>query len=693
MMVQAAKTRSTEEPEKKSSGRSIDPIRSLVRHWKLAAAVALTVIVLGVPFAWIKGKAKWRSEGSMFVSPRFLRNLDGDSENELQSNQQYREFVQQQVRTVDRYDILKEVLTPGTPAAKYWFLRNESMEHAVNRLRGALQVTPVPDTYLVTVALEGDGPDGMANVVNSVLRTFIETSRRETLYDSVDRLKNLAAEKQRLTGAITKLSDERSDIANQLGTTVFNESMINSLESQLGASQSALAEARRNRFAAEATLGAKRGSQEPSAGTLALALQEALGDASLNSFKNALTGRKAQLMVGMSGLSPQHPERIAAEKEIKAIDRELEAVTLATRDRLAKNIQTIDEAKLRQSTEIEDQIQRETEALHQQIENYSRGYQRSVDIGDEIDRLRKRVEAVEDRENFLELESKAPGFVRIFSPALTPDEPYEGGRKKLLMIVFAASLLLGLAVPVGIDFMDPRMKAARELESHLGLPITGWLPESALVDPAYLVRAAVSIRRHAKQLRHRVLVVTAISHGGGSTTVSLGLGLALDRLGTRTIVVEANPLTSDVRYQGKGGLEGLISWMSKPTGERLPVTLGSGELPDRVATGAGTIEDLLPVERLLPLFEREADAWDLILIDAGPLESSLATEELIRVFGSVLLVVNSQIDKKKDVTRCMEKIDQLAPEAFGAVLNKVAEPGPLFKNGKANDDVSSVLAP
>jgi Mrp family chromosome partitioning ATPase len=472
---------------------------------------------------------------------------------------------------------------------------------------------------------------------------------------------------------------------------VFNESMINSLESQLGASQSALAEARRNRFTAEAALGNRHGSQEPGDGTLALALQGALGDNSLTSFKNALTGRKAQLMVGMSGLSPQHPERIGAEKEIKAIDRELEAVTLALRDRLAKNMQTIDEAKLRQSKEVEGQIQRETETLHQQIENYSRGYQRSVAIGDEIERLRKRVDAVEDRENFLELESKAPGFVRVFSPALAPDEPYEGGRKKLLMMVLAAGVVFGLVVPVGMDFMDPRLKAPRELESHLGLPITGWMPESALVDPACLLRAAVSIRRHAKQLRHRVLVVSAISHGGGSSTVSLGLGLALDRLGTRTIVIEANPLTRDVRYHGKAGLEGLIPWMNKPISERLPVTLGSDELPDRVATGAGTVEDLLPVERLLPLFEKEADAWDLILIDAAPLESSLATEELIRVFGSVLLVVNSQIDKKKEVTRCMEKIDQLAPETFGAVLNRVTGPSPLFGTGKAHDDLPAVL--
>jgi len=692
MMVQATTTRTSEEPVKKSSGRSIEPMRSVVRHWKLAAIVVLSVIILGVPFAWMKGKAKWRAEGAMFISPRFIRNLDGDSEYEMQSNQQYREFVQQQVRTVDRYDILTTALAPGTPAANFWILPHETTKHAIDRLRGALQITPVADTYLVTVAIEGNGPKGLADVVNSVLQSFIATSRHEALYDSSDRLNNLADDKRELTQQIAKLSEERTGLANQLGTTVFNESMINSLDAQLGSSMSALADARRSRFAAQAALGNKSGSQEPNEATLAVALQSATSDNSLSSFNGALTGRKAQLLISISGLSPQHPQRIAAEKEIKAIDHEIEAVTLALRDRLAKNQQAISQAKLQQSKEIEDQIQHETDVLHQQIEDYSHGYQRSVAIGDEIERLRKRVDSVEDRENFLELESKAPGFIRVFSPALTPDEPFEGGRKKLLMIVLAAGIVLGLVVPVGMDFMDPHLKAPRELESQLGLPITGWLPESSIVDPAYLLRAAVSIRRHGDQLRHRVLVVTAISHGGGSTTVSLGLGMALDRLGTRTIVIEANPLTSDVRYNGQASLEGLISWMSKPTGVRLPVTLGSDELPDRVATGAGTIEDLLPVERLMPLFEKEANAWDLIIIDAAPLESSLATEELIRVFGSVLLVVNSQIDKKKDVTRCMEKIDQLAPEAFGAVLNKVTEPGPLFGTGKANDDLPSVLA-
>jgi hypothetical protein len=88
---------------------------------------------------------------------------------------------------------------------------------------------------------------------------------------------------------------------------------------------------------------------------------------------------------------------------------------------------------------------------------------------------------------------------------------------------------------------------------------------------------------------------------------------------------------------------------------------------------------------LIERIESDCDEWDLILIDAAPLPFSLATEELIRVFGATLLIVDSEQDRRAAVSSALDKLDLLAPSAFGAILNKVP-------NKRLTNDSPSVLA-
>jgi Mrp family chromosome partitioning ATPase len=181
-----------------------------------------------------------------------------------------------------------------------------------------------------------------------------------------------------------------------------------------------------------------------------------------------------------------------------------------------------------------------------------------------------------------------------------------------------------------------------------------------------------------------VLVVSALRHGGGSTTFCLAVAEALERLGSSTLVVEANPLTPDPRYGSGPGLLQLLE--ARDSESRLAGT--GGHLP----TGPGRIEDLLPVERLLFWLQTAGAGRDLILIDAAPLASSLATEELIRVFGSALLVVDALRDQRRQLAGFLRKVAQLAPGAFGAVLNNVDPRHAKAAQGKNAHDSSAVLA-
>src|SRR5579872_725532 len=79
----------------KPGGPRIDPIGSIRKHPLFAIAVFVLIAILGAPLAWIKGKSTYSTSAVIFVSPKFLANLQDDKEFELQSNSQYREYVQQ----------------------------------------------------------------------------------------------------------------------------------------------------------------------------------------------------------------------------------------------------------------------------------------------------------------------------------------------------------------------------------------------------------------------------------------------------------------------------------------------------------------------------------------------------------------------------------------------------------------------
>ena len=163
------------------TGPGLDPLASLRAHWVMAVLIVLAVIAIGLPVAWWKGQPKYSATAVIFVSPRFLANLEDNKEFDLQSNSQYREYVQQNVRTINRFDILEEALKRIGPLQSVWVRPKESLEHATERLQADLTVEPVTDTYQIAITLEADKKAGLAALVDSIANIYLEKAKTEEL--------------------------------------------------------------------------------------------------------------------------------------------------------------------------------------------------------------------------------------------------------------------------------------------------------------------------------------------------------------------------------------------------------------------------------------------------------------------------------------------------------------------------------
>lgn len=459
----------------RGSGRKIKPLRSWRAHYDIGIAVFLVVVLLGIRFAWQKGKPRYMAQAVVLVSPRFLKNLEDDKEFELQSNTQYREFVQENVRTVKRYDIIEESVRRLDLSGHPWRRPKETLQHAIGRLQGDVAVAPVPDTYQITLSLEGDKPGGLAEAVNMVAAVFLEKSKDEEFFGRDQRLASLRDEEAALSASIAANLKEKDRLAQELGVSVFTESMINPFDHLLVGSKEALATARQKRIISHAELAAleaRAPGKDSALHAYAAGLTEKNAD--LTAFQSNLNLRKSEVMAKLEGMLPNHPGRKQLEAELRDIDATLQAKSDNLKEGYSEGLLAQRRADDAAAIATEEKFQKEVDAQAVQAAWYSSNYQKGLNLRSEMERQRKRLESIEDRIDFIAQETRAPGFARPFSSARTPTDPISGGRKSLLIMVGMAGVVLALIVPIAMDMFDPRVLSPEEAEKRIGFPPLGF---------------------------------------------------------------------------------------------------------------------------------------------------------------------------------------------------------------------------
>jgi Mrp family chromosome partitioning ATPase len=666
-------------PEPAGLGRGINPLLSLKSHKLLALALAAAITAVGIPVAMVLGKNMYQTEAVVYVSPRFLKNLNSDQELELQSNSQYREFVQQQVYTINRFDIVSDALKRLGERRSLYQIKQESERVAAERLARELIIRPVPDTYLITVGLEGDKPDGLAEVINAVVETYLERSKSEEIYAADERVKNIQVEQKKLLDEIQQKTAQRTELAQEIGVTTFTASLLNPYDQLLISAKDALEAARRRRIDAGAQLDALERAQQPGGKSAAdaQAQEQAIKDNGFNSLKANLYLRRSQLLAKLSGLTPEHPGYRAIKRELAEIDVEIgraqESLTTSFRSMLLDQKR----AELFQAQKVEKDLAAEVEAQSSRAMWFASRYHQALALSEEIDRLHKRVAAIDERADFLMLEATAPGFIRLVTPARKPEGRSKGGRKKIAALFLLAGLAIALIAPIAIDYFDPRVHAASELQRVLGFPPAGWILDRQDEPTRHfaqdqLIRLATGLDRERRTQGSRIFAFTSTRAGEGTTTLVLELTQALIRLGVRAVAVEANAFKADARYLGERSSPGLVALLEGGASVADIVTPGDGLLPERVRIGRVECRRLpATISQLGRALDELAHRYEIVLLDAPPLLLSSDAELVISQADAAMLVVMAQGESRAQIKRAARALERLSPPVVGAILVRV----------------------
>jgi capsular polysaccharide biosynthesis protein len=638
------------------SGRKIAPVLSWRRHPLAGVAVLLAVIVLGIPVAWIKGKPMYQAEATVMVSPRFLKNLEDDKEFELQSNSQYREFVQQNVRTIDRYDIMEEVVTRLKGSKHPWMHPGEAMPRAVARLHNSLTITPVPDTYQITVRLEGDKADGLAETVNAVTDVYLKKSKEEEFYDHDQRVASLGQDADRLSAIIADEAKEKNQLAQQLGVSVFGESQVNPFDRLLVESKEALAVARQKRIVAESEEIAMEAHQGPGGDTAvhAYGVDQAQKNPALMTLQANLNVRRTELMAKLAGMLPSHPGRPQMEKEIRDIDQILKNKSENIAADYSAMLLTQKRAEVKGAVSAEQQLQREVDVQAEKAAWYSGNYQKALYLSLEMERARKRLESIDDRLNFILLESRAPGFARVFSTARTPIDPVRGGRKKLLLLIAMAGAVLGLATPLAMDMFDPRILSPDEAEKRIGFAPLGFAlaERRGRAEQARdrVRRIAVALEREGLRHGSRSFLFVPVNNAMSLTGLLEGVSEELGLIGNAVRVIGSEATLPPAQLAAAAGNAGIATSVSS---QDAAVSFGTvrREVGESISGGA------------------------YALVATPPLSEMADTELLASTCDVVILALEASKTTKAELVDATRALERIQPKAVSMIVTGY-EPDP-----------------
>jgi Mrp family chromosome partitioning ATPase len=663
-----------------SSG-AFQPLNSIWNHKLLVVLVALVVASGGTYVAWVKGTAVYSTTAVIYVAPRFANILEDSKELEFQSFTQFQQYMKQQARTVNRYDILLDALLRlGDRRFELWQKPDESDRRAAERLQQHLQVRDVRDSFLITVSLESENPNGLEEIVNSVVKVYLEAVKKEEIYAGEERIDILVERRQERIDRIAELTKRRGELAETLGVTTFVEGSLNPYDTLLIGSTSALLDAERARVAAEAELATydkRLGGEVAQRALEAAASDLAAKDPGLNSLKANLYKRRSEVLEQTTGLTEQHPVRRIAERELADLESEVRSASGQLVAEKASMLLEERVARVREASQVEEALRNKLREQQEQASWFSTNYNEALDVSNEIARERKALDTIDDRLDFLELEANAPGFIRVSTWALPPVLPISGGRTKLAVVFAALGGILGLISAIAVDMFDRRIQTGRQVQAILGFPpLASFLEPSP--DPAHVALYADQLRRLAMAVKReheshgvRRLLVTAARDGSGSTTVLLDLARALGRLGLRILVVEANLMVSDARYRASPPRPGLLEVLAGELDPTLAILPADDQLPDRIGTGVGVaaadshMQDCSHLPRVL---DRLSDDYDLMLIDAAPIRISADTEYLAGLSDVVWLVVRARVAQIGEVKGSAARLEKAAPAAVGLIM-------------------------
>jgi len=706
------KSTHSEQPRKprRTFSKPFNPIGAIIEYLHIVVAITIIGTLLTVPYVILKKKPKFGTEGIIMINPYMPKILYRvEDSNFIHS---FEDWMRTQVKVITSYPVLEWAIKDYEKQGFKWSFPGESALSAIDRLKGRINVVQIRDTQLITITMENPSSNGLAEIINSIIKGYINSIDENTHTQDSYKLDVLKKERLKVQAELDEGYRKLEEISRKYGTAITEEKNLYIYFETLSELKKTYNRMVVDRIVAESrmkALDAKGGTLKmmPLSGLVADRVDT--GGLGVSNLINQITARIQEAKEQMVGLTEDNPRQIL----LKRRQLEMEAQVERLREWVAKNQDEVLRGKLvddnqlaiessrvdyRTSKGAEQLLLKELDRAQKEVLEYNTAVLRAQTKRQEIQRLMESLTRINERTDQIQMEFASPGRITVTAWAQKPEHPNVDSRGKLVPICFIVSLLAGVGVALGREMMDSRIKRPADVEKLLGFPLTGFLlradEEKIPLEDLFALHkrhprsfmtqqlAAIAVKIDRERLEHgsKVFAFTGLGDGCGVTMLAMNL-LAMSSVPkSRRLYIDLNtraPLGSSEPLKNILGSK-IAQGFLDDANEEFPFAF----YPSATDMHEGRAHSS---ECLKTLLEELKNSFDMIVIDLPPILLSADTQAISSIADVVILTALARHSLWGQLMRSVTMLDDCGVKVISVVLNRVGfvRGGYLRKNLQA----------
>ena len=316
-------------------------------------------------------------------------------------------------------------------------------------------------------------------------------------------------------------------------------------------------------------------------------------------------------------------------------------------------------------------------------------------LSSEVDMNRKLASVLQEKLGASRIRSSGEmNVVKVIDPASTPVPAVNQKRLKLLGIALAVAMVLGVAGPGLVEYVNRPLQTEQAIRQSTGLPILAIVPQVESRRPVFnsgerqpqdpqqqdyvlfvdaFRRLRVELQMLSEDMPLRRILVASALPGEGKSTVTYNLALAFGEIGQRVIIADADfhrpTLHRTAKARNEKGFTDLLAGTSA-----LPEAMTSVSEQVRLAP-RGTALNVparvgLGTKRLTEVLVGMEEEAEYVLIDSSPILLVPDNLYMASAADAILLVVDSGSTRPRDLLRTKEVLERTGTPIVGVVINR-----------------------
>jgi capsular exopolysaccharide synthesis family protein len=544
-----------------------------------------------------------------------------------------------------------------------------------------LIISPVRNSRLVDVLFVSTSPQRAAQIVNAVVRVYIDSTVSVKFLASKEASDWLGQQLNEQRGKV-----EQSELALQRyrerGDAVALEDRENIVAQRLADLNTALTKARADRIQKETLYNRVKALQSSKEGLDTV--PAIMSNAFIQQLKGELAQRQSQQAQLAENFGDKHPDMLKMKSTLQATEQKLQA-------EIAKVVDSIENDYLAAVSQ--------ERALNASLDSQKGEVLQLSRKGIEYGALRRERETNRQVFDSLLQRAKETGIggelktsnIRVVDAAEVPRRPAKPNKTIAILSAVIGGAILGIGLAFSVEYLDDRIKSPAEVKNVLHLPLLGMVPALSRKDakngppmigstaPPNFTEAFMGVRTgilfSTAEEGSKSLVVTSTAPQEGKTLMASSLAITLAQAGLRVLLIDA-----DLR---RPRLHDLFDKELEPGLSNLMVTnveasrvIRESSIPGLWLITAGPQPprpaDLFGSARFRTFLASLKEYFDWVIIDTPPVMAVADAAVISHSASGVVFVVGCEMTSRHTARAALDTLAATAKgKMFGVILNRV----------------------